>query len=211
MIGINSSTRAARVFHVLWHGECIAHDIAVRQAMICGNAKAKRFFAMQASQESIHATLFHAATLVLAPRTRMVQTNAVTALGAYRRQLAHDLERGHLVSTIIGLQIVLEGLGALTLAHINPALSRHGARFAPFKRLLEQQEDTHHAFGCRWLAREDAASIPRMAADARRYFELACDVIGNSEDLFCYGISTPRDYRAQLRAALPPVVTRDWA
>ena len=100
-------------------------------------------------------------------------TNAVTALDTYRRHLAHDLERGHLVSTIIGLQIVLEGLGALTLAHINLALSRYGARFAPYKRLLEQQEDTHHAFGCRWLAHKDAASITRMAADARRYFELA--------------------------------------
>lgn len=37
-----------------------------------------------------------------------------------------------------------------------------------------------------------------------------CDVIGDSEDLFCYGISKPRDYRIQLRAALPPVLTRDW-
>lgn len=173
MIGIDGSIRAARVFHVLWHGERIAHDVAVRQAAICDNAKAGRFFTLQASQESIHATVFHAATAMLAPRARMMLTNAVTALDTYRRHLAHDLERGHLVSTIIGLQIVLEGLGALTLAHINLALSRYGARFAPYKRLLEQQEDTHHAFGCRWLAHKDAASITRMAADARRYFELA--------------------------------------
>lgn len=210
VIGADKSTRIARLFHVLWHGERIAHDAAARQALICGEVKAKRFFSMQSSQEALHAALFHAASAVLMPRTRSLQSTAVTALSAYRRHLEHDLACGHLAGSIIGLQIVLEGLGALTLSRMNLALSRHGPRFAPFKRLLEQQEDSHHAFGCRWLVRQDTASLPRLAADAHRYFNLACGVIDGGEDLFCYGTSTSQDYRSHLRAALPLTLTRDW-
>ncbi len=209
-IGTDKSTRMARVFHVLWHGERIAHDAAARQALICGDIKAKRFFSMQSAQESLHAALFHAATAVLTPRMRSLQTPAVAALNAYRRHLDHDLAAGHLAASIVGLQIVLEGLGALTLSRMNLALSPHGPRFAPFKRLLEQHEDSHHAFGRRWLERQDIESLPRLAADARRYFELACSAIDGSEELFGYGVSTPQNYRSHLRAALPSALTRDW-
>lgn len=209
-IGTDKSTRMARLFQLLWHGERIAHDTAARQAQLCREIKAQRFFAMQSAQESLHATMFHAASRVLAPRTRAPQSAAVAALGVYRCHLEHDLACGHLAGSVVGLQIVLEGLGALTLSHMNLALSKHGARFAPFKRLLEQHEDSHHAFGCRWLARQDTAALPRLGADARRYFELACDVINAGDELFCYGISSPQDYRSQLRAALPLTLTGDW-
>ncbi len=210
VIGAGRSVRIARLFDVLWHGERIARDVAARQALICGETKAQRFFAMQSAQESLHAATFRAACAVLTPRTHTLQSPAVTALSEYRRHLEHDLASGHLAGSIVGLQIVLEGLGALTLSRMNLALSRHGPRFAAFKRLLEHQEDSHHAFGCRWLARQDPAFLPRLAADAGRYFDLACGVIDGGEELFCYGISTSQDYRTHLRAALPLSLTRDW-
>lgn len=209
-IGADKSTRIARLFHLLWQGECIARDAAARQALICGEIKAQRFFSMQSTQESLHAALFNAASSVLTPHTGALQTPAVTALRDYRRNLEHDLDCGHLGGSVVGLQIVLEGLGALTLSRMNLALSRHGPRFAPFKRVFEHQEDTHHAFGCRWLARRDPASLPRLAADARRYFDLACGVIDGGDELFGCGTGTPQDYRARLRAALPSALTRDW-
>lgn len=46
VIGADKSTRIARLFHVLWHGERIARDTAARQALICNDVKARRFFAM---------------------------------------------------------------------------------------------------------------------------------------------------------------------
>ncbi len=209
-IGPGCNTRIARLFHALWHGECIARDAAAWQARICSEPKARRFFALQAAQETLHATLFGAAVSVLAPRTSALETPTLSALDRYRKRLEDDLEAGRISSSVVGLQIVLEGLGALTLARMNLALSGHGARFAPCKRLLEHQEDTHHAFGCRWLERQRIESAPALAADAREYFELACDVIDSSEDMFGYGISTPESYRAQLRAALHAALTRGW-
>ena len=209
VIGADKSTRIARLFHVLWHGERIARDTAARQALICNEVKARRFFAMQSAQESLHAALFHAAATVLAPRARLLQTPAITALGVYRRHLDRDLAAGNLAGTIIGLQIVLEGLGALTLSRMNLALSQHGPRFARFKRLLEQQEDSHHAFGCRWLERQSIASVPALAADTRKYCEVAYSVIDSGEDLFGYGISTPQCYVTHLRATLPAALMQD--
>jgi hypothetical protein len=204
------SARIAELLHLLRQGECIAHDGARRQALICGDARMKRFFALQATHEMLHAGVLDVACSVLSPRHR-AQSPALTALAAFRRDLEHDLARGHLAASIVGLQIVLEGLGMLTLSRMNPALSRHGARFAPFKRVLEQQEHTHHAFGCRWLERQDRSLLPQRAADARRYFDLAAAVIDDGADLFCHGASTPRSYKQGLLAALPPALTQGWA
>src|SRR5688500_3699427 len=108
-IGADKSIRIARLFQVLRHGERIACDTAARQAQICGESKAKRFFSMQAAQESLHAALFHAACTVLTRRTASVQSAAVIALDTYRRHLEHDLGCGHLRGSIVGLQVVLEG------------------------------------------------------------------------------------------------------
>ena len=55
-IGADKATRIARLFHLLWQGECIARDAAGAQARICCDPKVRRFFALQTGQEALHAT-----------------------------------------------------------------------------------------------------------------------------------------------------------
>lgn len=195
--------RIARLFNVLWHGERIACAIAMRQARVCREPKARRFFALQATQEALHATVFHAAATLLAPRGRSLRTPAIAALDDYRRRLDDDLAAGDLTGSVIGLQVVLEGLGDVVLKRLNPELNRHGARFAPWQQLLLAQEDSHHAFGCRWIRRCSSAALPTLAASARDYLSLGTRLLAASEELFGYGLSTAASYDAQLRATLP--------
>lgn len=202
-IGADGNTRIARLFHALWHGECIARDAAAWQARICGEPKLQRFFALQATQEALHATVFHAAATLLAPRGRSLRTPAIVVLDDYRRRLDDDLAAGDLAGSVVGLQVVLEGLGDVVLKRLNPELNRHGARFAPWQKLLLAQEDIHHAFGCRWVKRCSAAALPALAASARDYLSLGTRLLAASEELFGYGLSTAASYDAQLRATLP--------
>lgn len=195
--------RIARLFNVLWHGERIACAIAMRQARVCREPKARRFFALQATQEALHATVFHAAATLLAPRGRSLRTPAIAALDDYRRRLDDDLAAGDLAGSVVGLQVVLEGLGDVVLKRLNPELNRHGARFAPWQQLLLAQEDTHHAFGCRWVKRCSGAALPALAASARDYLSFGTRLLAASEELFGYGLSTVASYDAQLRATLP--------
>lgn len=195
--------RIARLFNVLWHGERIACAIAMRQARVCRDPKARRFFALQASQEALHATVFRAAATLLAPRGRSLLTPAIAVLDDYRRRLDDDLAAGDVAGSVVGLQVVLEGLGNVVLKRLNPELNRHGARFAPWQKMLLAQEDTHHAFGCRWVGRCSSAALPALAASARDYLSLGSRVLAASEELFGYGLSTVASYDAQLRATLP--------
>ena len=195
--------RIARLFHALWHGERIACAIAMRQARVCHEPRARRFFALQATQEALHATVFLAAATLLAPRARSLRTPAIAALDDYRRRLDDDLAAGDLAGSVVGLQVVLEGLGEVVLKRLNPELNRHGARFAPWQKLLLAQEDIHHAFGCRWIRRGSGSALPALAASARDYLSLGSRVLAASEELFGYGLSTAASYEAQLRATLP--------
>lgn len=195
--------RIARLFNVLWHGEHIACAIAMRQGRVCREPKARRFFALQATQEALHATVFHAAATLLAPRGRSLRTPAIAVLDDYRRRLDDDLAAGDLTGSVVGLQVVLEGLGEVVLKRLNPELNRHGARFAPWQKLLLAQEDIHHAFGCRWVKRCSSAALPALAASARDYLRLGTRLLAASEELFGYGLSTAASYEAQLRATLP--------
>lgn len=203
--------RIARLFNVLWHGERIACAIAMRQARVCREPRARRFFALQATQEALHATVFHAAATLLAPRGRTLQTPAIAVLDEYRRRLDDDLAAGDLDGSVVGLQVVLEGLGDVVLKHMNPQLNRHGSRFAPWQKLLLAQEDTHHAFGCRWVRRSSSAALPALAASARDYLGLGTRLLDASEDLFGYGLSTSVSYGAQLRASLPEALRTEQA
>lgn len=195
--------RIARLFNVLWHGERIACAIAMRQARVCRDPKARRFFALQATQEALHATVFHVAATLLATRGRSLRTPAIAVLDDYRRRLDDDLAAGDLAGSVVGLQVVLEGLGDVVLKRLNPELNCRGTRFAPWHKLLLAQEDIHHAFGCRWVKRCSGAALPALAASTRDYLRLGTRLLAASEELFGYGLSTAASYEAQLRATLP--------
>lgn len=201
--GPGSELRIARLFNVLQHAERIACAVAMRQARLCRAPRARRFFALQASQEALHATVFHVATTLLAPRRHSLLTPAFAVLDDYRRRLESDLAAGDLDASVVGLQVVLEGLGDVVLKRLNPELNRHGARFAPWRQLILAQEDSHHAFGCKWVSRCPDAALPALAASARDYLDLGSRMLAASEELFGYGLSTAASYDSQLRAKLP--------
>lgn len=203
--------RIARLFKVLEHAERIACGIAMRQARLCREPRARRFFALQATQEALHATVFHAAATLLAPRGRSLHTPAIAALDDYRQRLDDDLAAGNLAGSVVGLQVVLEGLGDVVLRRLNPELNRHGTRFAPWQKLILAQETSHHAFGCSWVSRSSSAAMPALAASARQYLDLGTRLLTAGDELFGYGLGTAAGYDAQLRATVPQMLITEQA
>lgn len=176
----------ARLLTFLSHGERMAHDCATAQAMLVEEAGARRFLQTQAKQEAMHAVVFQGAIAWLAPK-HLGDTPFLAALEEYRRILGEALARRDLTETILAEQVVLEGLGEAILNRIEQGLAKRAAPFGRLRRILLQQEETHHGFGCRWLERvvergeTDHATLGRQA---QRYLALTDAMVLTLCDVF---------------------------
>lgn len=205
-IGPSTQIYIARLCHTLAYGERLAQNCARRQAELTAEPKMRRFLLQQAQQENFHALIFQGAVAVLAPK-QPVASPASDALQDYGKRLEADLETGKLAESLLGMQVVLEGLGSVVLEEIGIALSQHGSLFAPFRRLL-QQEDTHHAFGLHALEQlraRDGVEAQQLQAAGRDYLELSDQALLACCELFQHFDSDPGDYSQSLRQQLP-----DW-
>lgn len=146
----NEETAVGRLLAVLARGERLAHDCARRQAQAAGPARAARFFAAQAAQERVHAAAFDAA-LALVSRSARRESPADAPFDRLRNRLERDLAHGELLASVVGLQVMFEGLGAVALERLNLARLPHGERFAPLRRALAREEAAHQAFGARFV------------------------------------------------------------
>lgn len=204
-IGASTQMHIARLFHALAYGERLAQDCARRQAELAADPKMRRFLLRQAQQENFHALVFEGAVAVLAPK-EAVASPATDALQDYRKRLEADLDTGKLAESLLGMQVVLEGLGNVVLEKIDITLSQHGSRFAPFRRLLHQQEEAHHAFGLHsleQLLRDDSALIHRLRAAGKDYLECSQTALESCADVFLHFESSPAEYAQSLNRQLP--------
>ncbi|MBC7945348.1 MAG: hypothetical protein H7X91_08825 [Burkholderiales bacterium] len=75
------------------------------------------------------------------------------ALRRYAERIEADLAEREFTRSLVGMQVVFEGLRAVVLRKLDIGLSEHGQCFAPLRLLLLRQEDAHHEFGVRSLQR----------------------------------------------------------
>jgi hypothetical protein len=176
----------ACLFDALAAGERIARDCAAHQGAICVDPQLRRCFRTQSRQEAVHALVFDTTAALLArdtpPRGRLQDS-----LAQYRSRLQRDLHAGRLAESLIGLQVVLEGVGAAVLGELDLALARHGDSHPRLRRTLLAQEQAHRDFGVRALARlvrngRFGAANWRSAADD--YRERAVNMLSAAQDLF---------------------------
>lgn len=128
----------------LAHGERIAERVARRQAAHAPDARAARFLASQARQESMHAVVFTTAATALGVPAGAIDD---APYAAYEAALHGALDDGDLVASVVGTQVVLEALGDALLARLDRGLAAHGAGFVRLRRRIRAQEAAHHAFG----------------------------------------------------------------
>lgn len=197
--------QVARLLGFLWAGECLATNVAQQQARLAPDSRTRRFLAKQARQEHFHAAVFCRAQRWLASgSSRTLPTLA--ALSRYESLVQAALARRDFDESLIALQIALEGLGDVVLRNVDVGLTRRGLGFARLRRLLRQQEQTHHAFGVHWLQRRidsGVADTERLRSRAGGYLELVNVMFAELTDLFVGFDEDPAQYRAAFEQTLP--------
>lgn len=146
MSTIGASRKLARLLGVLESGEALAARVAWRQARQAPALWMARALAVQAAQERGHATMAAAAAKLIdsrAPRPAMMEPIA--------RQLEHDLDRGRLAHTLLGLQGVVEHLGEVLLEVLGERRHPAGAVLHAVRVKVLAQERGHVRLGARCL------------------------------------------------------------
>ncbi len=195
----------ARLFNFLLQGEQLAFDCATRQAQLFQQTAASRFLLSQARQEATHVRIFKAGIGILAPRG-VGEPLGKVAMARYRSLLGSALDKGEQAESLLGMQIILEGLGDIALHRISAGIPARGLAFHRVRQLLVVQEDAHHRFGLRQfqnlmaLQPDEADTIYRRAED---YLALAEELVCSIRPLFEYFDEDPRDYISELQRSIP--------
>lgn len=201
----NEKTPIARLLTFLEHGERLANQCAKAQAALAPDAGARRFLLSQARQESAHAMLFQGAIVWLAPK-HLGDAPFLPALEEYRTILNEALARKDLLETVLAEQVILEGLGEAILARIEEGLAKRAAPFGRLRRILLQQEEAHHGFGCRMLERamaEDRIDVDTLRRRSQHYLALTDQMVLALSDLFESIAEDPSVWASDVRKFLP--------
>lgn len=194
----------ARAATLLEAAERLARHAASGQAAIASEPRTARFFALQARQEAFHARVFATAAACLAPGPVVAHPGGA-ALAAYQARLDGDLDAGDLWSSVVGLQVALEALGAAVLGELEAGLTRHLPALAPLHRVLARQEAVHHAFGVQRVRRAVASgelSPARLRATAATYRALAAGLLAACAEILDGLGESPAPYAARFEASL---------
>ncbi|MBA2485442.1 MAG: hypothetical protein H0V35_04960 [Nitrospira sp.] len=199
----------ARLLTFLEHGERMANACAHSQAALAPNSKTQRFLTAQSRQEAMHAVIFRGAIGWLAPR-HVGDSPFLPALEEYRRLLTEALERGEWLESILGEQVILEGLGEAILTRIETGLEKRHAPFRRLRLMLLHQEEAHHEFGRRVLERamaDGTADLEGLRRRTQDYLALTESMVLTLCDLFETIDENASAWAGDVRTFLPSWLT----
>jgi rubrerythrin len=196
----------ARLFDFLLLGEQLAFDCASAQSALFDDAASRKFLRNQARQEKFHYRVFKSGIGILAPKG-VTATPGKTEMQDYRRLLEEALQCGDRAETLLGMQVMLEGLGDVALRHIGAGFEPRGLQFL-FRRvrhLVAGQEDAHHSFGLRRLQSlsEDEALRQALVTRSQDYLELLDRLLDSVAELFDFFDEDPEIYKREFHQSLP--------
>lgn len=200
----NEPQQIARLFDFLLLGERLAGDMAAQQVRLAPAPKLGRFLQTQARQETFHAVVFQGVIHWLAPRG--VRTPHHPSMERYRGLMESALARGDLAESLLALQVLLEAMGDVVLEAIDAGIERRGLGFKRLRRMLRQQEQTHHAFGVHQLTSlvsADATQQARLQRQAQNYLEIIDAMFAELRASFLDFGENPSDYRRAFQQRLP--------
>jgi len=196
----------ARLFDFMLQGEQLAFDCASAQVALFDDAASRKFLLNQARQEKFHYRVFKSGIGILAPRG-VSATPGKKEMQAYRHLLEEALQRGDRAETLLGMQVMLEGLGDVALGHIGAGFEPRGLQllFRRVRHLVAGQEDAHHSFGLRRLQSlsEDEPLRQALAARGQDYLELLERLLDSVAELFESFDEDPEMYKRELHRGLP--------
>jgi hypothetical protein len=133
-IGAEEKINVARFLNFIFSSEKLAHICAAEQAKITEDRFLQRFLIGQSRQEKTHARTFSAAVLWLAPKG--VSCPADKHIKQYQSLLQDRIKNNELTTSILGLQVLLEGMGDVVLTRFNHGLNQRGAGIKKSVRLF---------------------------------------------------------------------------
>jgi hypothetical protein len=204
-IGADEKQHIARLISFLLCGEKVAHHCSARQAKLCDDTQMKHFLLRQSRQEMFHAVTFQSAILLLAPKG--VSTPAEKQMLQYDTLLNYATSNHDLHSSVIGLQVILEGMGDIALSHLDHGIKQRSLGFNKVRRAILNQEDTHHEFGLSFIESNDSlAKYPNHTED---YLSLINDMLTSLHGLFDFFDEDSSDYMAEFIQKLPEQLHND--
>jgi hypothetical protein len=149
--------------------EEISRDVSARQASIA-RLPLRLALKQQSWQETAHAAAFRTA-LQFVPGPPCPAPVA-KALHRFSRELHADLDRKALAASMIGMQCVLEGLGAVALQPPPGEVATLADRIFPLRAIVLHQELGHQRLGEAWVPRLGIEPV-RLHKTLNIYLELA--------------------------------------
>ncbi len=195
----------ARLLQFIEFGERIAHACAKAQAAIAPDFGTHRFLKEQARQEAAHAYIFHTTITWIAPR-HLGDSPFSRPFAHYQRLIESALRRGDFFETILAEQVILEGLGEVTLRKLETGLLKREAPLQRLRRMFLQQEEAHHGFGTRTLERaieRGEVSERYLQERAYDYVLLARSMITTGQELLHEMTEDPEWYLTEFYHTLP--------
>ncbi len=176
----------ARYLYALMLGERIAARCAKVQGQMAEASRIRRFFAAQARQETLHATVFQHAAQWLAPKGTPYQHGA-SLMRQYDALIEDAIQRRDLPETILATQVMLESLGAVCLHRLDKGMNDRGLGFRRLRHIVLNQERAHHDFGRRQLdacVTADDKRLPHLQARAADYGALIDRILMTFQGVF---------------------------
>lgn len=196
----------ACLFAFLLQGEHLAFDCATQQFALFDDKPSQKFLKNQAQQEKFHCRVFKAGIGITAPRG-VSNIPGEKEMLTYRRLLTEAWERGDQAETLLGMQIMLEGLGDVAVKHISDGFEYRGigSMCQRVRHLILGQEDAHHAFGLqRFNTIFDGKPVSKhLIQRSQDYLELLDSLMISVADLFSYFDEQAEQYIEELYEDLP--------
>ena len=203
-IGADEKKHIARYLKFLLCCEKIAHRCSARQAKLCEDRQMKRFLLKQSRQEKFHAITFQSGILFLAPKG--VNAPAQKQTRTYDALLDEAIKNQDLLSSVIGLQVILEGMGEIALARLDSGMKQRDAGLQKLRRAILAQEDAHHDFGLQYL-NKNLLSI--MSIQPEVYLAVISDMLTSMQNLFEFFDEDSDQYIADFRHNLPDQIYKN--
>ena len=208
LVHTNERLPLARLLQFLELGEQVAHTCATAQADLAPTRGLQKFLHAQARQEGYHARAFQAAINWLAPK-HLGCSPFYQPFVQYQQLIESALGRRDFYETILAEQVILEGLGEVTLKKLERGLLKRQAPFERLRKMFLQQEEAHHGFGVRVLERalfRQDISMSYLRKRAQDYITVAETMITTGQELLLEMTEDPYWYVAEFHKTLP-----DWA
>ena len=203
----------SRLFNFLLQGEQLAFDCASKQSIIFEDKVSRRFLKAQARQEALHTKIFKAGIGILTPRG-IGEPIALRQMNDYRKLLDASLEQGHRAESLLGMQIIFEGLGDITLARISDGFPTRGLAFRRVRHLIVGQEDAHHSFGLRCFQKEIESTnhdLNQLMYQSQLYLEVLDTILLEVKPFFEYFEEDAGEYMSELLTMMPSNLSRTAA